>query len=82
MADRWQGNERHRREQSCVSAIFRIWMGALRLHGRNPLFVPCSAYVAANAVLAMVDASAGGRMFSSIAAGGSAIAGAASRLGA
>ncbi|GEM_PF-1861002 len=57
-------------------------MGALRLHGRNPLFVPCSAYVAANAVLAMVDASAGGRMFSSIAAGGSAIAGAASRLGA
>jgi len=44
--------------------------GALLLHGRNPLFVPCSAYVCPNAALALVDASAVGLMSGSLAARG------------
>ena len=49
--------------------------GAVRLHGRNPLFVPCSAFVMRGAALALLDASAIGLMPGSIAARGCATAG-------
>jgi hypothetical protein len=41
-------------------------MGVVRLHGRNPLFVPCSAFAVPDAALVLVDAVAIGRMFSRI----------------
>ncbi len=56
-------------------------IGAVRLHGRNPLFVPCSAFVMRGAALALLDASAIGLMPSSIAARGCATAGVAARPG-
>ena len=30
-------------------------IGAVRLHGRNPLFVPCSAFVMRGAALALLE---------------------------
>jgi len=56
-------------------------IGAVRLHGRNPLFVPCSAFVMRGAALALLDASAIGLMPGSIAARGCATAGVAVRPG-